>query len=89
MYVAESLHENCVVRVEDDADFIFNMDNRHVTIPEQRTEAGRDRLRALGIYNVRDLLRLIEDSKENPGPYERNRNTRGALFVSKYDYLSY
>jgi hypothetical protein len=89
MYVAESLHENCVERVGCDAPFIFNIRDRYMTIPEQRTEGGRDRLRALGIYNVRDLLRLVEDLKENPGLYEQNRNTRGALFVSKYDYLSY
>ena len=89
IYVAESLHENCVRRVDEDAQFIFNMEDRHATIPEQRTEAGRDRLRALGIYNLKDLSRLINDATENPGPYQRNRETRTGLFLPKYDYLSY
>jgi hypothetical protein len=89
MYVAESLHQNCVPRVEDDAQCIFNLRERYATVPEERREAGRTRLAALGIYNARDLLRLDKDSREHPEPYERNRQTREALFLPKYDYLSY
>ena len=89
MYVAESLHQNCVPRVEEDAVLIFNLRERYATVPEERREAGRTRLAALGIYNTRDLLRLDKDSREHPERYERNRQTREALFLPKYDYLSY
>ena len=89
MYVAESLHQNCVPRVEEDAVLIFNLRERYATVPEERREAGRTRLAALGIYNIRDLLRLDKDSREHPERYERNRQTREALFLPKYDYLSY
>jgi hypothetical protein len=89
MYVAESLHQNCVPRVEDDAQCIFNLRERNATVPEERREAGRTRFAALGIYNTRDLDRLDEDSREHPERYERNRQTREGLFLPKYDYLSY
>lgn len=89
MYVAESLDENCVLKVALDADFIFNVDDRHITIPEQRIEAGRDRLRSLGIFNVKDLRQLDYDFAENPERYERNRQTRAGLFLPKYEFLSY
>jgi hypothetical protein len=89
MYVAESLHQNCVPRVEEDAVLIFNLREGYATVPEERREAGRTRLAALGIYNTRDLWRLHEDSREHPERYERNRQTRKALFLPKYDYLSY
>lgn len=89
MYVAESLHPNCISRVGDDSLYIFNLRERYATVPEDRREAGRTRLAALGIYNTRDLWRLAKDSREHPEPYERNRQTREALFLPKYDYLSY
>ena len=89
MYVAESLHQNCVPRVEDDAQCIFNLRERYATVPEERREAGRTRLAALRIYNTTDLWRLDKDSREHPERYERNRQTRETLFLPKYDYLSY
>lgn len=88
-YVAEALDENCVLRVEHDAEFIFNMGDPHVTVPEQRNEVGRDRLRSLGIFNLTDLSRLADDLSENPELYERNRQTRAPLFLPKYQFLSY
>lgn len=88
-YVAESLHPNCIPRIEDDALLIFNLRERYATVPEERREAGRTRFAALGIYNIPDLYRLDEDSREHPERYERNRQTREALFLPKYDYLSY
>src|SRR5205807_7810277 len=89
MYVAESLHQNCIPRVEDDAQCIFNLRERYATVPEERREAGRTRFAALGIYNTTDLWRLNKDSTEQPERYERNRQTRKALFLPKYDYLDY
>jgi hypothetical protein len=89
MYVAESLHQNCIPRVEDDAQCIFNLRERYATVPEERMEAGRARFAALGIYNTTDLDRLDEDSREHPERYERNRQPRDGLFLPKYDYLSY
>jgi hypothetical protein len=88
-YVAEALHPNCVSRVIDDAPLIFNLRERYVPVPEERREAARTRFEALGIYNVPDLDRMYIDSKKNPERYERNSQTRTALFLPKYDYLSY
>jgi len=88
-YVAEALDENSVLRVELDAEFIFNMGDPHVTIPEQRNEAVRDRLRSVGIFNLTDVSRLADDLSQNRGVYERNRQTRAGLFLPKYEYLSY
>jgi hypothetical protein len=89
MYVAESLHPNCIPRIEQDAQLIFNLRERYAQVPEERRETARTRFAALGLYNVPDLARLYYDSKEHPERYERNRQARQALFLPKYDYLSY
>jgi len=89
MYVAEYLHPNCIPRIAEDAVLIFNLRERYVPVPEERTEAGRTRLRALGLYNVPDLEGLYHDSEEHPERYERNRQTRQAAFLPKYAYLSF
>jgi hypothetical protein len=89
MYVAESLHPNCVERVEDDAVCIFNLREEYATVPEERREAGRTRFAALGIYNIKDLWGLAQDSGKHPERYARNTKTPEALFLPKYDYLSY
>ena len=89
MYVAESLDPNCIPRIEDDAQLIFNLRERYALVPEERREAARTRFAALGIYNVPDLYRLYIESKEHPERYERNKRQTRKLFVPTYDYLSY
>ena len=89
MYVAESLHPNSIPRIEDDAMFIFNLREEYAPMPEERREAGRTRLAALRLYNVPALEELYYDSKEHPDRYDRNRQTRHAPFLPKYDYLSF
>jgi len=89
MYVAEYFHENCALRVERDGTFIFNLYKRHATVPDERKEAGRARLAAAGIYNADDVWSLHKDITECPGDYRRGRESREALFLPKYDYLSF
>jgi len=89
MYVAEYFHENCALRVERDGTFIFNLFKQHATVPEERKEAGRARLAAAGIYNADDVWSLHKDITECPGEYRRGRESREALFLPKYDYLSF
>lgn len=89
MYVAESLHPNCIPRIEDDAPLIFNLRERYAPVPEERREAARTRFAALGIYNAPDLYRLYVESREHPERYERNKQQTRKLFVPKYDYVSY
>jgi hypothetical protein len=89
IYVAEYFHENCALRVERDGTFIFNLFKRRATVPEERKEAGRVRLAAAGIYNADDVWSLHKDITECPGDYRRRRESREALFLPKYDYLSF
>lgn len=87
--VAEYFHENCALRVERDGTFIFNLFKRRATVPEERKEAGRARLATAGIYNADDVWSLHKDITECPGDYQRRRESREALFLPKYDYLSF
>lgn len=89
MYVAEALHPNCIPRIEEDASLIFNLRERYAPVPEERREAARTRFAALGLYNVPDLARLYYDSEEHPERYQRDSQTPQAVFLPKYDYLSY
>jgi len=89
IYVAEYFHENCALRVERDGTFIFNLFKRHATVPDERKEAGRARLAAVGIYNADDVWSLHKDITECPGDYRQRRESREALFLPKYDYLSF
>jgi len=89
IYVAESFDEDCADRVEHDGTFIFDMYERHATIPDERKALGRARLAAAGIYNAYDLWSLHKDITERPGDYKQRRKSRKALFLPKYDYLSY
>jgi hypothetical protein len=88
-YVAESLHENCAVRILLDADLIFNLYERPTTVPEKRRETARSRLAASGIVTAENLQRLHTNSVQRDAQYLQNRQTRTAFFLPKYEYWSY
>jgi hypothetical protein len=89
LYVAESLHENCALRILLDADFIFDLYERPITVPEKRKEAARSRLAASGILTKEDLRRLHANSVHYDAQYLQNRESRTLPFLPKYDYWSY
>ncbi len=89
MYVAEALHENSAVTVSRNARFLFDGFPKPATIPPRRRQAGLDRLARLGIRSPSDLEGLLRDIKEAPRQLKLNRDSRAALFLSKYEYLSY
>jgi hypothetical protein len=88
-YVAESLHQNCGIRIARDAEFLFDLLQHRATIPEQRRKAGLARLEGFGISSSDDVRRLKRDLQQRPGSYHQNRKTGNGLFLPKYDYLSF
>jgi hypothetical protein len=90
MYVAESLHGNCALRILFDASFVFDLYHRPTTVPEIRKEAARSRLAAAGIV-TREDLRLLQRNclQYNASEYIQNRQSRTAPFLPTYDYWSY
>jgi hypothetical protein len=88
-YVAESLRQNCAVRAERDGEFLFDLFKQPATIPETRRQDGIARLSALGIQSRKDVKNLQRSLKENRGLYEPDKEDRGVLFRSKYEYLSF
>jgi hypothetical protein len=84
--VADSMHDNCASKVLRDGRFLF--DRRWATVPPPRRKAGLARLAALGIRSPSDLQALERDM-HHPRRYFRNQETRVALFLTKYDYLSF
>jgi hypothetical protein len=89
LHVAEALHENSVTKVIRDGYFLFNLYPKSATIPAERRDAGLARLAALGIQSRQDLQRLQRAVEESPHQFIRNRDTMSALFLHKYDYLSF
>jgi hypothetical protein len=89
MYVAESLHENCALRILFDANFLLDLHERPTTVPEKRKQAARSRLAASGILTREDLQRLYTKCAQYDAEYVQNRQSRTAPFLPKYDYWSY
>jgi hypothetical protein len=89
MYVAEALHENSVLKVIRDGRLLFDLDEKPASIPAGRRKACMARLAALGIQSPADWGRLVSAVKKSPRPFILNRDTRSALFLAKYDYMSY
>jgi len=89
MYVAESLRENCAVRVERDGEFLFDVLDHPATIPKRRREAGLLRLAGLGIKSAEDVKNLQRDLRENRSRFEQTPKNRQGLFLPKYEYLSF
>jgi hypothetical protein len=88
-YVAESLHENCALRVLFDANFVFDLNERPTTVPEKRKEAARSRLAASGITTREDIQRLYTKCAQYDAEYVQNRQSRTFPFLPTYDYWSY
>ncbi len=88
-YVAESLRQNCAVTILRDGEFLFDLLEHPVTIPEQRRKAGLARLEGLEIGSSADLGRLKSDLQNDPSSYRQNRQTGNGIFLPKYDYLSF
>jgi hypothetical protein len=88
-YVAESLRERSALRVVRDGQFLFDLLDRPVTIPEQRRKSGLARLETDEIRSAEDLRALESALKKNPSEYAQNRETGRGLFLPKYDYLSF
>jgi hypothetical protein len=84
--LADSMHENCASKVLRDGRFLF--DRQGATIPPERRRAGLARLAAVGIRSPADLVELERDTTR-PRPFHRNRATRSAFFLTRYDYLSF
>ena len=74
--------------VKRDGDFILGF-YKEATIPLQRRQAGMARLAAVAIKSSQDLDHLQQDLRENPARYQRNRSSRKALFLPKYEYMSF
>jgi hypothetical protein len=89
LYVAEALHENSATKVIRDGYFLFDLYPKPASIPAGRREVGLARLAALGIQSRKDLQRLQRAVEESPHQFIRNRDTMSALFLQKYDYLSF
>jgi len=89
MYVAESLHQNCALRMLYDANFVYDLYQRPTTVPEQRREAARSRFAAAGIFTIEDLQRLYQKCADYDPEYVKNRDTRKAPFLPKYSFTSY
>jgi hypothetical protein len=87
--VAEAIHENSAIKVMRDGSFLLDTYSRPATVPAARREAGLARLAALGIRSRADLKKLEQDIDERPEVFRRNRETRAALFLAPYDYLSF
>jgi hypothetical protein len=86
--VAEFLHENCALRMLFDANFVFDLYDRPITVPEERKAAARSRFAAAGIVTIQDIQRLYRNSVEHDPEYVQNRQTRTAPFLPKYEYGS-
>jgi hypothetical protein len=89
VYVAESLHENCALKILFDATFIFDFTERPTTVPEKRKETARSRLAAVGIVTKEDIQRVYQNCAQNDAQYVQNRESRAAPFLPKYAYGSY
>ena len=89
MYVAESLHDNCALKILFDSNFIFELYGRPTTVPEQRRAEARSRLAAIGIESVDDVRRVYERCAAYDAEYVQNRTSRRPLFLPKYAFGSY
>jgi hypothetical protein len=87
IYVAEALHENSAMKVSLDGESLFDLYGKS-TIPSERRQAGLTRLAAFGIRSPEQLRQFQLDLQKNPG-YRKNRKTKSALFLPKYDYQSF
>jgi hypothetical protein len=89
LHVAEAIHENSVTKVIRDGTFHLDLRPKPASVPAGRREAGLARLADLGIHSRQDLQRLETALRERPHQFIRNRDTKSALFLEKYDYLSF
>jgi hypothetical protein len=89
MYVAESLHENSARMLIRNGMFLLDMYPNPATVPAARRDAGRARLAALGIRTREDVQRLRRMVDEKSEQLIRNRESRSAPFLEKYDYMSF
>jgi len=88
-YVAESMQENSVTRIDRDGRYLFDFFDRPVTIPEARRQAGLARLRTFGVHSPDDLRLLQKTLHDDPNHYRQQTPNPNGLFLPKYDYLSF
>src|SRR5258708_31560902 len=88
-YVADSMQENSVTRIDRDGRFLFDFFDRPATIPEARRQAGLARLGTFGIHTADDLRLLQKTLHDHPNQYRQWTPNPNGLFLPKYDYLSF